>query len=819
MNRKILSLLLVIVMICTLLPVAAVADQDDMEEAGQVAVVVYGSALTKLLDKPDLTELKKSLQLGLAGESIPEMVITLTDVETGHVVQLQHEKNHSILESLKIESRNDTSKFKQLYSWITGFATKMANLAAKTMGFSELENYADKAYQFYVSPEVEAGKDYILKVEEINANGYTLNAFTARTETITVEEGIQFAGSARDFNANSINMTDLVFDNLEIILNKLSLKQLARFFVTGKIENVSEGDEVSETKAELIKKIIDKARGHSEFFETVIDNLIAKTIDINVEFPGIWLDRVEPGFRFTKTDLADKPLNDASFLMVDRNQTAKVVKAMMELGKDTFTNAMKLIGQEGYTWEDLSLLNAFLSKSDSTEEDQQTIGLTSESAQKLISTYWSLIEASATMPIKDFLKDEDLRVPALLKATSGENEDENEGVVFFNEESNITLVWSINVLLKIANVSNDWIQDQEAPKFENQELTAIMDVVFKTVKLAMAQGVEILDGTGELAKGFINDWIYPMLQNDDIPKTFYKIAHQFDTEEDALKLTWKDFIPNHAILTPKMPASDYILMEENAPKGYMRNPFFYTIHLTWNTEKEDVREWCYVTVADLGIIGPYLAENYYTFFRNNSFVSVADKILNNVIGKEDANVLNWALTTDKSVTAATLDYWAKMISANAAGESENSSEEAVANELTQYVIKHGNNAQSLMQFAYQVANRGRAVISSEVNEDWHFYNFNDSIHTSYATKITALLNGAKESLKEENDTLVSSAVKKAIDTQINIIGKVDAAITTATASFTAAVKDATAKVAESVKENVKATAKSVVSSLLKRLFK
>ena len=166
-----------------------------------------------------------------------------------------------------------------------------------------------------------------------------------------------------------------------------------------------------------------------------------------------------------------------------------------------------------------------------------------------------------------------------------------------------------------------------------------------------------------------------------------------------------------------------------------------------------------------------------------------------------------------------MDYWAKLISANMAGDSENGSEEAVANELAQYVIKHGDNVQSLMHFAYTVANRRRAVISSEVNEEWHFYNFNDSIHTSYATKITALLNGAKESLKEENDTLVSSAVKKAIDTQINIIGKVDAAITTATASFTAAVKDATAKVAESVKENVKATAKSVVSSLLKRLFK
>ena len=49
--------------------------------------------------------------------------------------------------------------------------------------------------------------------------------------------------------------------------------------------------------------------------------------------------------------------------------------------------------------------------------------------------------------------------------------------------------------------------------------------------------------------------------------------------------------------------------------------------ITWKTEKEGVSEWRYVTVADLGIIGPYLAENYFTFIRKNSFVSVADKIL------------------------------------------------------------------------------------------------------------------------------------------------------------------------------------------------
>ena len=548
--------------------------------------------------------------------------------------------------------------------------------------------------------------------------------------------------------------------------------------------------------------------GAMKEFKKEISGLFG-THTIGMALPGVYLNRVDPGISFIKTDLADAPLEGADFLMVDRNETIKIVKAMIALGKDTFTNAMKLVGTEGFTWEELSILNAGLI---SRDEETNQIGLDPIAVQNLVGTYWALVEASAKMPIKDFLKEE-LRVPAVLKATSGE-----DGIVKFTEDSNITLVWSINALMNIANISNDWIQNinSEDLDFGNAELNAIMEVIIPVVKAASAAGIKITEDTGEFAAGFINDWIYPLLQNDDIPQKLSNIVNALGGEEDEDELTWKDFIPNHAILTAKLPASDYILMEEKAPEGYMRNPIFYTIHLTWDTEQEDVSKWCYVTVADIGIIGPYLAENYYTFFRNNSFVSVSDKILNRVMGK-DVNVLEWVLANEEGATAATLDYWAKLISANMAGDSENGSEEAVANELAQYVIKHGDNVQSLMHFAYTVANRRRAVISSEVNEEWHFYNFNDSIHTSYATRITALLEGAKASIK--NDTLVGQATKAVIQAQIDTVAAVDKTITSITARYTAAVKEAVGKVADSVKSSVTEAAKSVVSSLLKRLFK
>ena len=712
---------------------------------------------------------------------MPECSIVLV-AEDGTEYPLE-KGNGEFIESLDIEYHSAFSgqegeiadRYKELLSKLSDFIDSVKSTVSESFVNADLTDKMKDFYVTYSSNQIPVG-DYTLRVKEIKGNGYKLwEPADGSVPNVSVKKDkVTVAGFAKEYSPTGI------------IENTPGLKTGWNFIKT-------------------LVNGINKLISLNPFSQ--MEPLEVPTITTSVT--GIWLKREDPGFKFIKTDLADKPLPGAEFLMVDRNETIKIVKAMIALGKDTFTNAMKLVGTEGFTWEELSILNAGLI---SRDEETNQIGLDPVAVQKLVGTYWALVEASAKMPIKDFLKEE-LRVPAVLKATSGE-----DGIVKFTEDSNITLVWSINALMKIANISNDWIQNinSEDLDFGNAELNAIMEVIIPVVKAASAAGIKITEDTGEFAAGFINDWIYPLLQNDDIPQKLSDIVNALGGEEDEDELTWKDFIPNHAILTAKLPASDYILMEEKAPEGYMRNPIFYTIHLTWDTEQEDVSKWCYVTVADIGIIGPYLAENYYTFFRNNSFVSVSDKILNRVMGK-DVNVLEWVLANEEGATAATLDYWAKLISANMAGDSENGSEEAVANELAQYVIKHGDNVQSLMHFAYTVANRRRAVISSEVNEEWHFYNFNDSIHTSYATRITALLEGAKASIK--NDTLVGQATKAVIQAQIDTVAAVDKTITSITARYTAAVKEAVGKVADSVKSTVTEAAKSVVSSLLKRLFK
>lgn len=771
MNKKLISLLLAVMLIITLLPMTVLAEDAG---TGTVKVMVYGKAISEaVFDTPDIRSLpdalKKNIQDALAGEHLPECELVLIAVD-GTEYPLE-KSNEAFMDGFDL-TYTPMSEDNRFVSKMEDLTDNIKGAVAEQIGKTGITENLKDFYVSYSVTNVPAG-EYTLKVSSINKNGYRLwEPESGVVENVVVTAGkVTHAGYSKEYGTDALiesnNLLKGLKNAVQTILNTVSL----------------------------------------------FPGVDLHFPEITASLTGYWLQREDPGFQFIKTDLADRPLPGADFLMVDRNETVKIVKAMAALGKDTFINAMKLVGTEGFTWEELSILNAGLIRVD---EETNQIGLDPAAAKKLVDTYWALVDASASQPFANFLE-EDLQVPALLKATSDEN-----GIVHFTEDSNITLVWTIDVLMKMADFSDDMIQNAVVPEgtFENKNLEAIAETFLKVAKAFSKGGTNVLLEGGEQLKTFINDWVYPILQNDDIPAKFSEIMKILDPSAQSEELSWSKFIPDHAILTSKMPASDYILMEEKAPEGYMRNPVFYTIHLTWDTTQEDVSKWCYVTVADLGIIGPYLAENYYTFFRNNSFVSVSDRILNTFLKTEEnsePNVLNWLLTTEESATELTLAYWAKLISANMAGDSENGSEENVANDLAQYVIQHGDNVQSLMQFAYTVANRRRAVISSEVDENWHFYNFNDSIHTSYATRITALLEGTKASIK--NDTLVGQATKAVIQAQIDTVVAVDKTITAVTARYTAAVKEATGKAADSVKDSVTSLAKSVVTSLLKRLFK
>ena len=110
--------------------------------------------------------------------------------------------------------------------------------------------------------------------------------------------------------------------------------------------------------------------------------------------------------------------------------------------------------------------------------------------------------------------------------------------------------------------------------------------------------------------------------------------------------------------------------------------------------------------------------------------------------------------------------------------------------------------------------RAKAVVTSEITEDWYFYNIKENLHSNYADAAKAILNGKKEALTEKN--LVSSSVTAIIDAKISIIDKVDTAITNATSKYVEAVKEATSSATKSIVSKATSTAKSLLSKLFKR---
>ena len=148
------------------------------------------------------------------------------------------------------------------------------------------------------------------------------------------------------------------------------------------------------------------------------------------------------------------------------------------------------------------------------------------------------------------------------------------------------------------------------------------------------------------------------------------------------------------------------------------------------------------------------------------------------------------------------------------GSAVYASQEALVTEMSKYLLSHGVNAQNLWIFANQVNDRAKAVVTSEITEDWYFYNIKENLHSNYADAAKAILNGKKEALTEKN--LVSSSVTAIIDAKISIIDKVDTAITNATSKYVEAVKEATSSATKSIVSKAMSTAKSLLSKLFKR---
>ena len=495
----------------------------------------------------------------------------------------------------------------------------------------------------------------------------------------------------------------------------------------------------------------------------IIDTTIYKAI---MTMPGVFLQSSEPGIEFTSANLGDQPVPGSEFVMVNRDETEKLIKAFYGLGKETFESAMSLIGTEGYTWKELSILYNEVLKWDS---ENAQISIDGKNAYKLLGTYWSLMQASAKEPLLNFLKDDtELRVPAILAATADEN-----GVVHFGPDNNVTLIWSLEILQKMGGVAFNKIEEYGLidELFPDPMTGAIIKFVIKLGKNYLGSDNMLWDADGNLKKDFINGTMYLLLQNDNImefaqDKLNWIVGDNLTEEEkEFLKL-----LPDHALLTKKMPAGKYILLETSVPEGYFRSPFFYTVDLEWHPEAKYARDWYYASVADLGLIAPYFAEDFYDWLRNYDFKVEADKVLNYITDDKTGDLIAKTLTGENDITKYTITYFSNILYNYMGGSLLYNSELDLAKDMTKHLYAYGKSAQNLLQFGDQVATRSKSVVAGQLTKDWIFYNYSTSLRTNSALKTQKILNGVAKAIDTTEDHPVTSAVKSTIQ---KIADKID----------------------------------------------
>lgn len=495
----------------------------------------------------------------------------------------------------------------------------------------------------------------------------------------------------------------------------------------------------------------------------LIDTTIYKAI---MTMPGVFLQSSEPGIEFTSANLGDQPVPGSEFVMVNRDETEKLIKAFYGLGKDTFESAMSLIGTEGYTWEELSILRNEVLKWDS---ENAQISIDGKNAYKLLGTYWSLMQASAKEPLLNFLKDDtELRVPAILAATADEN-----GVVHFGPDNNVTLIWSLEILQKMGGVAFSKIEEYGLidELFPDPMTGAIIKLVIKLGKSYLGSDNMLWDADGNLKKDFINGTMYLLLQNDNImefaqDKLNWIVGDNLTEEEkEFLKL-----LPDHALLTKKMPAGKYILLETSVPDGYFRSPFFYTVDLEWHPEAKYARDWYYASVADLGLIAPYFAEDFYDWLRNYDFKVEADKVLNYITDDKTGDLIANTLTGKNDITKYTITYFSNILYNYMGGSFLYNSELDLAKDMTKHLYAYGKSAQNLLQFGDQVATRSKSVVAGQLTKDWIFYNYSTSLRTNSALKIRKILMGVEQAIDTTEDHPVTTGIKATVH---KIIERID----------------------------------------------
>lgn len=780
-HSRILSLILVAVMLFSVVPLSVLALTAE-GETGRVATVLYGAEFTQIfVDKQgNLETLKNYAQQGI-GEGIESFTvpkdakIKLTKLdengdETSEVYYM-HQADRDVMNSLKFESEAiDTTKnavetfitkalphigeglvdkFNEIFNNIDN---KKADYLAEFKGLSKLSG---QIYQTYVSDDIPTGQ-YKVYVEDFEKEGYVLRDYDQRSQVITVEpqegNGVQYFGQEEKVGAS------------------LGTLELTKFV-----------DKFAENP--LLAPFVDIVK--SKLGEYGLANPI--DLAFYFVFPGYWASKAEIGFDFTNVDVAEQGIAGSEFVMINRDELIDVLKVMIDLGKDTFeavlANAFDTTeGTE--TYEGLISLHMNLINLD--EEGQ--VKINADKAKAILKTYIGIL---SDLEIYERVKP--LVLPAILETTSG-----SDGKVAFNENSNVTLSWTLDILLQLKDVakqlagaSYDVAKEALLSMVELPEaMTSFLENAMTLVPAEFAD--DMLAGLTKLAKEVINEGVYYFAQR-------------------------------FGLVGKKMPTGYYLMFQKSAPAEYHRSLFAYTMQVEWKTET-----WVYATIADLGIIGPYLAEEFYTFVRNTTFEGTIDKFLGGILKDDDFDLFTKILNgetdiTDKAyqtVLGAFNAFIGQEAFAGLGLDTIFASKSDLTSGMIQYLLDNGRTTQNLMVYLNKQVKRAKSVYTSNVDKDWYFYNLDKSL-TLTATK---MINKSTNEIAKliAGDTKIAEA-KKGIITQTgtvasSIIGKVGGAIETRITAVKEKVAESVKSVAKSVFTKAISSIGSVISNLLSSML-
>ena len=501
------------------------------------------------------------------------------------------------------------------------------------------------------------------------------------------------------------------------------------------------------------------------------------TVSFEMDFSGYWITKKPIGFKFSNQDVVDTGINGNEFTLVNRDQVLDILTFMKDLGKEIFETVLaNLQNEDVFDFNTVVELHKHLLNTESG-----TVSLDYTVARELVNTYLALLSG---IDVWNEVLHSGLVLPSIHTAKSA-TVDGVDGIVEFNEDTNVTLTWAFDQMLKLVDLLPE----------DNQAVQ-----LFKKI-------IDIL----EPLKDKINDEGYDLIYygsgilGENVPQ----------------------------ILSEKMPSGNYLMFQtEVENKDFQRSPLAYTMNITWENAS-----WLYVTVADLGIIGPYVAKDFYNFVRNTTFegpVAKAFKVLSKgyEFGSE-ATLYNIAITENlqKALMTGSLDladddnkalqgaFTAYIANAtyNALGlERIFNTRVALLNGMNDYLVGNQNTAVNLMNYVNAQAQKSKSIYAGKVNEDWVFYN----LDTSPTTTATKLIDKSTKDIAAAfpEGSQRQAGIKQNGETASKIVGTVGKRIEETNKAIAKNVKDVATKLLGGIFEKAKASVESVAKNLFTSIF-